>query len=557
MAKGILDIVIQLVKKGDADKETIKGLANLKNALSTAGMVAGVFTAAAYGIKTALDAVINPLVAYADQVRRLGNATGMGTEDASRLIQVLDDMKISYEDLEKAVTKNGKTYDYSVDGLARMSDEYLKLSDSQEQAAFMQERFGKNWITFVPAMQRGGDALREAARGIADNMVLTEQAVREAREYEIAVDDLTDAWTGFKYEVGNAVLPALNDLTHAQEDHARALEIMRENGEPVYNGMRQVSAAALEQARAERDAATAAKIQAEAMDDNTTSAEENAKALDEISKKNTELLGLVGRMQSEADSYTQKQNDLTEERTRLESERAELIKQGWWEGSEKVKDYDVALEENAKKTQENAKEHLMASRQIILGLIEQKLAQDGLTTEELNFLLEKGQAWGLYSDTVINEARDAILEAEKVSRTINDIPASKSISINVSSNYADVIADMGSYFTSEKGSAPPTKPKTKPKSGVGGHVAGAGYAGGTGGWLTVPSGYPNDSYPVNLSSGEQFAVVPPGGGVGGNVSVSLQVNSPVTIMDEQRVKAVLLPYIVDGIRQAQARGAVR
>jgi len=34
------------------------------------------------------------------------------------------------------------------------------------------------------------------------------------------------------------------------------------------------------------------------------------------------------------------------------------------------------------------------------------------------------------------------------------------------------------------------------------------YAEGTGGWMTVPNGFPNDNYPIFLTSGERFAVVP-------------------------------------------------
>ncbi len=48
-----------------------------------------------------------------------------------------------------------------------------------------------------------------------------------------------------------------------------------------------------------------------------------------------------------------------------------------------------------------------------------------------------------------------------------------------------------------------------------------------------------------------------GAQVGGNVSISLTIASPVTIMDEQNTKKVLLPYIIDGIRQAQAKGAIK
>lgn len=50
---------------------------------------------------------------------------------------------------------------------------------------------------------------------------------------------------------------------------------------------------------------------------------------------------------------------------------------------------------------------------------------------------------------------------------------------------------------------------------VGGAI-GDGYSHGTGGnWLTVPAGYPNDSYPIRLQSGEEFAVKRPGEGAPG------------------------------------------
>lgn len=48
--------------------------------------------------------------------------------------------------------------------------------------------------------------------------------------------------------------------------------------------------------------------------------------------------------------------------------------------------------------------------------------------------------------------------------------------------------------------------------GIGGNKTNQGFATGTDGWLTVPSGYPNDSYMVGLTSGEKFNVVPANGG---------------------------------------------
>lgn len=57
-------------------------------------------------------------------------------------------------------------------------------------------------------------------------------------------------------------------------------------------------------------------------------------------------------------------------------------------------------------------------------------------------------------------------------------------------------------------------------------AAGSGaYAAGTGGWVTVPPGYPNDSYRANLSSGEMFNVVPAGqNNQGGGITINVTVN---------------------------------
>ncbi len=55
--------------------------------------------------------------------------------------------------------------------------------------------------------------------------------------------------------------------------------------------------------------------------------------------------------------------------------------------------------------------------------------------------------------------------------------------------------------------------------------AGSGaYASGTGGWVTVPPGYPNDTYRANLSSGEMFNVIPAGQKNSGGVTINVTVN---------------------------------
>jgi hypothetical protein len=97
----------------------------------------------------------------------------------------------------------------------------------------------------------------------------------------------------------------------------------------------------------------------------------------------------------------------------------------------------------------------------------------------------------------------------------------------------------------------------------------AGYATGTNGWVTVPEGFPNDSYPVWLTSREKFAVIPPGGngsnvasgmgGVGGGspVMVSVVINTPINTASREQMEAAIKPVFDKALRSAQLNGVLK
>lgn len=73
---------------------------------------------------------------YAKQVEDLSRLTGSSVEDASRFIQIADDMRMSYADLSNALKLYSKTQkdagnaaDLSIDTLADLSDAYLSLPE--------------------------------------------------------------------------------------------------------------------------------------------------------------------------------------------------------------------------------------------------------------------------------------------------------------------------------------------------------------------------------------------------------------------------------------------
>jgi len=223
-------------------------------------------------------------------------------------------------------------------------------------------------------------------------------------------------------------------------------------------------------------------------------------ALEEQEKQLTEtnqtMIQMTASFQSAEESYQAKNKSLTEERIKLEEERATKLRQGYSESGNVVKGLTDKLSENARKASENASSHELAGRRIILGYLEQKLAMDGLSTEETNFLLEKGAEWGVYSKTAISAMKDAMIEAETLATKIKNIPGSKTITIttnyvrnNVTNNTINTSVNSVSGYNADL------------LSGLG-HSEGANFV--------VPPGYPNDSYPMRVESGEHVVVTPAG-----------------------------------------------
>lgn len=154
------------------------------------------------------------------------------------------------------------------------------------------------------------------------------------------------------------------------------------------------------------------------------STEDYAAAAQEASEANQTFLSTLGNMQSEYESYS-------EEYTRISG------------------DISLSDEERKLALQNLEAEHELATQKIVLGLLEQKLAMDGLTDEELNLLLEKGLAWGIYSEQVVTETRKAIAEANLLAETLNGLPTSKTFTYTMTVG-GDVGVVMGNSTANQR-----------------------------------------------------------------------------------------------------------
>lgn len=547
MARSVLDIVIKLSKQGGADKETVKGLVQVKSAIMEAAAVAGTLVAAGYTIKKVFDATVGTMVAYADQVRTISQVSGLSAEESSKVIQVTDDLKISQEELLKVMQKNGDQYDYSVQGLAAMSDQYMALGSSQEKAAFMQERFGKSWGSFVEAMEQGSQRIKDSAAGIDEALILDQKALDTAREYEKQLDQMNDAWTAIKVTVGREVLPILVDGIAAQAEFMESITQMEDQGVGAYEAHRRavygLKTEVTYSAQAVRDA-EAAHISgekaiysaADATKELAAATEEETEALKAASEANTTFLSLLGSVNTTYMGYMETTKSLEQERIELEKEKQGLIAQGYSEQSTQIQEVNAKIAENQQQTTAAADQFELDNKRILLGYLERKLTADGiLDDKELIWLTEKGVAWGVYHQTAVEETQAMINEANGL---IEGLITEKTFTLSLNTIY------------SQAGNST--------QNNVYGN--GSRNAAGTHGFEPVPAGHPTDTFAILANSNEEYLVRDKGatsmaGGMGGGaVNVTVNFNSVINTADREKAKNELEPLIFNAIRSAQAQG---
>lgn len=211
-------LVFKTKKEGNAPKELSNDLKDLKSGLTGAVQeltgfnlasigLAGAVTGVAAGMKAA----ISDTLAYSDQVRDLARVSGASAEDTSRLIQVTDDLGVSYETLKAAArgaAKNGIAL--TTESLGALQKEYQAITDPAKRAQFAMETFGKSGLEMQKVLEMDAAEFRNLADAVNESMIMTDRQVQAARELEVNMDNLEDSVMGVKLAFGNALIPVLN-----------------------------------------------------------------------------------------------------------------------------------------------------------------------------------------------------------------------------------------------------------------------------------------------------------------------------------------------------------
>lgn len=357
-------------------------------------------------------------VAYAGQVRETSRALGTSTEEASRLIQIVDDVGISYQSLTtslKMAQKDG--IEPSVSGLAKLADEYNALAPGVERTQFLLDRFGKSGGEMGKLLEKGAEGINALNAGVDENMILTEKAVKQARDYEISVDALNDTWDAFTYMVAPPLIAATKTIIDSWRFAASVAEKMGD-GMPFEEASRMAlaemdaadAAAALAQANEDatgtfNDAAAGLSAEERALKEMEDAAKAAAKELEAISDRNKSLLSLtekLGDFQAQyADDHKQAVEDLTIAQTDLNdavlkygANSEEALSMG-----EKVADAQASLNELEISWHE-------ATLRMIYDMVVTKLSIGGLTDAEFEAAIQMGITSGIYTEETAKMARE-------------------------------------------------------------------------------------------------------------------------------------------------------
>jgi hypothetical protein len=193
---------------------------------SAIGLASKAFGAAQGFIRDTAGEVVN----YANQVRSLTAAIGATPQEASKLIQVADDVGISFEQLNSALEAGiRKGVKPTIDNLGRMSDEYLKLQPGIERTEFLMEKFGRTGTDLTRVMELGSNKIGEMGDSIEGTAMLMDQKALDAAEnYRLALDALSDSVYNVKLGIGQGLIPELQKVADVMTRNIEITKVLNE-----------------------------------------------------------------------------------------------------------------------------------------------------------------------------------------------------------------------------------------------------------------------------------------------------------------------------------------
>lgn len=418
------------------------------------------------GVGLALNKAMNQVVEYGDQVQKLKTITGQSAEDTSRQIQLADDMRVSYEKLTVALqfaSKNGT--DTSINGLAKLADQYKSLQPGIERTTFLTDTFGKSGVDMAKILDLDSAKLKEMAANTNIGKILTDEDMRNIKEYNHALDSMKDKFESTSNTAGKKLLPVTTFAIDTVSLYSRALQLGVEEHMNFVDAMTQAASEINSEKAAFMAAGEAADGATESIEDNTAATEAAEEAANALSESLTGLLSSMFAIQDENEQLYKDMEDVAKTEKDLEQQRAEalgdllkskdkqsqkeidlrekidettdadkrrkLIQDGLRDATEanndataeylkKIQEIDEKTIEAAAKRKELAEQDTENSKKRVYDLAQQRLAADGLIDAgEYEYLQDLAVAKGLVTQAAADQAIAESQEADALIANFN------------------------------------------------------------------------------------------------------------------------------------------
>lgn len=177
-------------------KEGDKASGSARELESKLNLAKQAFDAIAGAIMGAVEETIN----YSNSVQDAARMLGVSVEEASALINIADDVRVSVGELTVAfrnAAKDGMTP--NIETLIQLSAEYNAIQDPAERLNFVMDAFGPRGAAMARILELDAEQIRAmASEADAAGLILDEAMVAKSEDARMALDALGDASLGLK-----------------------------------------------------------------------------------------------------------------------------------------------------------------------------------------------------------------------------------------------------------------------------------------------------------------------------------------------------------------------
>lgn len=332
-------------------------------------------------------------VDYATEVKNMSRSLGASAEETSRLIQVADDVELSYSSLTVAMKEAQKDgVQPNIAGLAKLADQYVAIQDPAKKTKFLLDTFGKSGLEMGKLMEKGGEGIRSMSAAIDDSMIMTEDGIKAADDYKSAVDGLGDTWDAFTYSVAPPLVKATTTVIESWIFAATVLKKMKEGmsfKEASTFAIDEIDAAKAARSLAQETQGAAAGIneQSNAMDDAKSALKDYQTQLEAVSQANLDMESMSRTIASDQKQYAE---DHAAAMAALAQATKEGSQEGIAEAQGKIQELEATWHESAQN---------MIYDMILVGL-----SAGGLLDSEQKALDEYAVKAGIKTQADIDEA---------------------------------------------------------------------------------------------------------------------------------------------------------